>query len=159
MTKKRKLLASKISPSSIIGDHVKIVSRHIVMPFQKIKYTNKEKDCEHVKFFFTGKIIDNSVATISKITERTCFKNKYTISKLDDNIRGLEITIKTEEKVREHKISKVKESGRHNAQYLNLSKFTFAELIKEDRDIICSNDYHKLKELKLILEKDKYIVY
>jgi hypothetical protein len=68
--KTRKILASKIAPSSIIGEQVEIISRHIVLPFQKIQYKPKEKNCEDIKFFFTGKIIDNSEVIIKKITER-----------------------------------------------------------------------------------------
>ena len=49
-------------------------------------------------------------------------------------------------------ITKVKESGRHNAQRLSLSKFTFAELIKEERDIINSSNYKELKEIKIKIE-------
>lgn len=64
--KTRKILASKIAPSSIIGEQVEIISRHIVLPFQKIQYKPKEKNCEDIKFFFTGKIIDNSEVIIKK---------------------------------------------------------------------------------------------
>ena len=49
--KTRKILASKIAPSSIIGEQVEIISRHIVLPFQKIQYKPKEKNCEDIKFF------------------------------------------------------------------------------------------------------------
>ncbi|MGJ0377329.1 hypothetical protein [Aliarcobacter cryaerophilus] len=150
--KTRKILASKIAPSSIIGEQVEIISRHIVLPFQKIQYKPKEKNCEDIKFFFTGKIIDNSEVIIKKITERTCFENNFTLKKENDKIKGIEISIKSSDKVRENDITKVKESGRHNAQRLSLSKFTFAELIKEERDIINSSNYKELKEIKIKIE-------
>lgn len=158
---KRKLAASKIAPSSLIGEEVEIISRHIVLPFQKIQYKPKEKSCEDIKFFFTGKLIDNSEVTIKKETKRTCFENTFTITEIDGKIRGLEINIKSSEKVRENNIKKIKESGRHNAQHLVLNKFTFAELVKEERDIICSANYKELKDLKIKIEtkvkKDTFI--
>lgn len=158
---KRKLPASKIAPSSLVGEEVEIISRHIVLPFQKIQYKPKEKDCEDIKFFFTGKLVDNSEVTIKKVTKRTCFENNFTITEKDGKIRGLEISIKSSEKVRENNISKSKESGRHNAQCLVLNKFTFAELIKEERDIINSANYKELRDLKIQIEskvkKDTFI--
>lgn len=149
---KRKLPASKIAPSSLIGEQVEIISRHIVLPFQKIQYKPKEKDCEDIKFFFTGKLVDNSEVTIKKTTKRTCFENNFTITEEDGKIRGLEISIKSSDKVRQNSITKGKESGRHNAQYLVLNKFTFAELIKEERDIIHSSNYKELKDIKIKIE-------
>lgn len=147
----RKYLASKIAPSSILGDAVEVISRHIILPFQKVKYFDSS-------FFYTGKVIDNSSAEITKITEESYFKDDFTNLSLNGKISGLEISIRTQEKVRESSITKIKKSGRHNAQLLNLSKITFAELIKEERDIINSQEYHQLKELRIENKKEEFII-
>jgi hypothetical protein len=124
------------------------------MPFQKIQY----KCANSVIFFYTGKVIDNSSAEITKIATKDCFINDFTNKLLNEKISGLEISIKTEEKVRGNSIVKIKESGRHNAQLLNLNKITFAELMKEECNIINSKDYEQLRKLKIENPKDLYLV-
>ena len=150
MAKTRVYPPSKIAPSSIIGDNIHLYSRHIYLPFKKIKLMHENEDCQII--IYTGEVKDNSSAEIVKTTKNLCLKTKYTSTSKTSKISGTHIHVKTKVKVRENSVKKVKLSGRHNAQELKLNDFTYAELIKEESNIINSQDYASLAKKKIDLD-------
>ncbi len=151
MDKIRTYPPEKITPSSVIGDCIEIFSRHFYFPFKRIMLVNKEKEeCNII--LYTGKAKDNSSATIKTITSLDCLKTKFTYTNLNSKISGTQIDIQTKIKARDRDIKKIKLTGRHNAQKLHLNDFTYVELMKEESNIINSQDYHLLLEKKEKLE-------
>lgn len=152
MSKKRTYPQAKIAPSSILGDRVDIFSRHFYFPFRKIKIINQEQDCP--EFLYTGDAKDNSSAVIQIESTIECLKNKFTNINKNGQISGTHIYIQTKIKVRDNLIKKVKLTGRHNAQKIHLNDFTYVQLIKEESNIINSQDYATLVEKKEKLDFD-----
>lgn len=152
MAKNRIYPQAKITPSSILGDCVHIHSRHFYFPFKKIKIVNEE-DCP--AFLYTGNAKDNSSAVVVELSRLKCLKNKFTNISKNAKISGTHIYIQSEVKIRENNIKKVNLTGRHKSQELKLNSFTYVELIKEESNIINSQDYASLVEKKRNLDFDK----
>lgn len=152
MVKNRTYPQAKITPSSILGDCVHIYSRHFYLPFKKIKIINEE-DCP--VFLYTGDAKDNSSAVVVKSSELQCLKNKFTNISKNSKISGTHIHIQSEVKIRENNIKKVNLTGRHKSQELKLNSFTYVALIKEESNIINSQDYASLVEKKENLDFDE----
>jgi hypothetical protein len=131
----------KIQPCSIIADSTEIISRDILFPFIKIKLTD---ECNDIKYIYTCYAEDNSKATILKATEIECFKNKYTLNKVNDSISGTKIHIQTVKRIGQNKMKLVNQTGRHKAQKITLTNFTCVELLKEETNIISSENYQDL---------------
>ena len=152
MAKSRTYPQAKITPSSILGDCIHITSRHFYFPFKKIKIINEE-DCP--VFLYTGNAKDNSSATVMEISELKCLKNKFTNISKNAKISGTHIYIQSAVKIRENNIKKINLTGRHKAQELKLNNFTYVALIKEESNIINSQDYASLVEKKEKLDFDE----
>jgi len=152
MAKNRTYPQSKITPSSILGDCVNIYSRHFYLPFKKVKIINEE-NCPI--FLYTGDAKDNSSAIIIKESISICLKNKFTNTNIDGKISGTHIYIQSQTKIRENNIKKVNLTGRHKAQELKLNDFTHVTLIREESNIINSQDYASLVEKKESLDFDE----
>jgi len=152
MAKSRTYPQTKIVPSSVLGDCVHIYSRHFYLPFKKIRIINKE-NCPD--FLYTGNAKDNSSAIVAKKSVLTCLKDKFTNTNIDAKISGTHIHIQSEVKIRENNIKKVNLTGRHKSQELKLNSFTYVALIKEESNIINSQDYASLVEKKENLDFDE----
>lgn len=152
MSDKRVVPGYKITPCSVIGEKIEVYSRNVMMPCQKVKLTD---ECEEISYIFTFYAKDNSKATILEKTDKDCLINKYTLKNQNDSISGTKIHIKTLDRIKKDNISVKNLTGRHKSQHFVTKDFTCVELIKEETNIISSQDYEQLIEKKLESE-DSY---